>query len=216
MKYYVYFHVRKDNDEIFYIGKGSGNRAFSFLNRNQYWHNIVNKYEYDIKIIEENLEEESAFLKEKQLIKAHSPCANLTKGGEGGDTFSLLPEDAKSKLIEDARKRAYLPNSGVKKAAKLRKGKTKYSDDGLKRMSEINSKKSSGQLNPMYGKSHWYNKKESEKQIIKKKTSESLKKTYRLKPRIYDKVVCPHCGKIGGKPGMTRYHFDNCNKLNNT
>ena len=29
-----------------------------------------------------------------------------------------------------------------------------------------------------------------------------------------EKVVCPHCGKIGGKPVMYRYHFDNCkNKI---
>ena len=24
-------------------------------------------------------------------------------------------------------------------------------------------------------------------------------------------VVCPFCGKTGGKPAMKRYHFDNCN-----
>jgi len=25
-----------------------------------------------------------------------------------------------------------------------------------------------------------------------------------------EKVICPHCGKEGGKPVMTRYHFSNC------
>lgn len=29
-----------------------------------------------------------------------------------------------------------------------------------------------------------------------------------------EKVQCPHCGKIGGKPSMTRFHFDNCKKIN--
>ncbi|YP_010844128.1 homing endonuclease [Salmonella phage KM16] len=28
--------------------------------------------------------------------------------------------------------------------------------------------------------------------------------------RIFDKIVCPHCGKKGAGPNMTRYHFDNC------
>ena len=29
------------------------------------------------------------------------------------------------------------------------------------------------------------------------------------------KVVCPHCGKVGGRNALTRYHFDNCkHKLN--
>lgn len=24
------------------------------------------------------------------------------------------------------------------------------------------------------------------------------------------KLECPHCGKVGGEPGMKRWHFDNC------
>lgn len=28
-----------------------------------------------------------------------------------------------------------------------------------------------------------------------------------------ERVECPHCNKIGGKPSMKRYHFDNCRKL---
>jgi group I intron endonuclease len=28
-----------------------------------------------------------------------------------------------------------------------------------------------------------------------------------------EKVTCPHCGKIGGKPIMNRYHFDNCKDI---
>ena len=29
-----------------------------------------------------------------------------------------------------------------------------------------------------------------------------------MKPK--EKVICPHCGKIGGKPAMHRHHFDRC------
>jgi hypothetical protein len=25
-----------------------------------------------------------------------------------------------------------------------------------------------------------------------------------------EKVICPYCGKEGGKPAMARYHFNNC------
>lgn len=25
-----------------------------------------------------------------------------------------------------------------------------------------------------------------------------------------DTLTCPHCGKVGGKPAMVRWHFDNC------
>ncbi len=27
------------------------------------------------------------------------------------------------------------------------------------------------------------------------------------------KVSCPHCGKIGGRPAMIRFHFDNCKSI---
>lgn len=26
----------------------------------------------------------------------------------------------------------------------------------------------------------------------------------------YERVACPHCGKIGGKQNMRRWHFANC------
>jgi len=30
------------------------------------------------------------------------------------------------------------------------------------------------------------------------------------KGRVFEKVTCPYCGKIGGGSNMTRYHFENC------
>ena len=31
-----------------------------------------------------------------------------------------------------------------------------------------------------------------------------------VKPRMYEIIKCPHCDKIGTKPTMVRWHFDNC------
>ena len=28
--------------------------------------------------------------------------------------------------------------------------------------------------------------------------------------KVLKERICPHCGKIGKGPNMTRYHFDNC------
>ncbi len=106
--------------------------------------------------------------------------------------------------------RAFSENSGVAKAAELRRGKTKYTDAGLAKMAITKSIANTGTHNPMYGKSHWHNKTEIEKKEIKKKTSETLKETYRKIPRKYKTTICPHCLKEGGAPNMTRYHFDNC------
>jgi hypothetical protein len=32
----------------------------------------------------------------------------------------------------------------------------------------------------------------------------------KYKKKEHTEVVCPHCGKVGSGPNMTRYHFDNC------
>ena len=42
-KYYVYAHKKKQDGEIFYIGKGVGRRAYKKTGRSTYWNNIVKK-----------------------------------------------------------------------------------------------------------------------------------------------------------------------------
>lgn len=209
MVYYIYAHRRLDTNEIFYIGKGKGNRAYSEKNRNNYWINIA-KDGYLVEILHINLIESDAYLKEVELIKSLKPMANLTMGGEGGNTFELMSKEDKDKFIEESKKRARRSGSGVQVAAKLRKGKTKETDDGLKRMAEHHSKRFSGKGNPMFGKSHWDMNLGEDNKIAKDKISKTLKETYKNNPRKYKIVTCPHCGKSGGTPGLTRYHFDNC------
>jgi hypothetical protein len=38
-------------------------------------------------------------------------------------------------------------------------------------------------------------------------------KTKKKSLTAYEKIKCPHCGKIGMKANMKRYHFDNCKKV---
>lgn len=86
-KYYVYAHKRKDNGEIFYIGKGSNNRAYFKSNRSNYWKKIVSKYDYEVIFLENNLDEETAYKMEIIHIanyKKLGQCyANFTNGGDG-------------------------------------------------------------------------------------------------------------------------------------
>lgn len=61
---------------------------------------------------------------------------------------------------------------------------------------------------------------------LRKKINEISKKRWiednpMWKPEIIAKfkgpqkrIECPHCGKVGGKSAMKRYHFDNCKKGN--
>ena len=86
-KYYVYLHKKLGTNDIFYVGKGSGDRAFDFSKsgRNSYWNNIKNKYGVDVEILFDNLSEEDAFRCEKDVILELEyfgyKLANITKGG---------------------------------------------------------------------------------------------------------------------------------------
>jgi len=36
------------------------------------------------------------------------------------------------------------------------------------------------------------------------------KQSEKLKGKLKPKLICPHCKKLGGRPAMIRWHFDNC------
>lgn len=67
-KFYVYGWIRKDYNTFFYIGKGEGGRAKRLQGRNKYFLNIVNKVECEVVYLHNNLTEEEAFTKEKEVI----------------------------------------------------------------------------------------------------------------------------------------------------
>jgi hypothetical protein len=85
--YYVYIHRRGDNNEVFYVGKGKGNRAYNTVGRNNYWKNIYKKCGRKVELVEVDISEQSAFDLEMELIKFYRESghtlANLTNGGEG-------------------------------------------------------------------------------------------------------------------------------------
>lgn len=90
MDFYVYAHKKKTTGVIFYIGKGSADRAWSKSGRSKIWHNTVNKHGLIVEILECNLQEWWAFELEKNLIALYGrltdkagPLVNLTDGGEG-------------------------------------------------------------------------------------------------------------------------------------
>lgn len=68
MKYCVYGHYTKETNELFYIGKGTGNRAWVTSNRSKLWHQVVKAQGFVYKIISDNLNEKSAIELETKLI----------------------------------------------------------------------------------------------------------------------------------------------------
>lgn len=60
-RFYVYEHIRLDNSHIFYIGKGTGNRAWVIKGRNIFWDAVANFAGYRVNIFKDNLTETEAF-----------------------------------------------------------------------------------------------------------------------------------------------------------
>ena len=91
----VYQHIRKDTNEIFYVGIGKNKkRATAKTSRNYWWHNIVSKYGYTVEIIHDGLTEDAAKQYETYYIKklgrkdlGLGELVNLTDGGEGRKNY---------------------------------------------------------------------------------------------------------------------------------
>ena len=90
--FYVYEHWRPDRDECFYVGKGTGRRAYQLYKRNKHHKAIQAKLGrlglcVEIKIVQFNLTEEEAFALEMQRISfwkdAGADLANIAIGGGG-------------------------------------------------------------------------------------------------------------------------------------
>ena len=92
--HYTYSHNKPDGTP-FYIGKGSGRRAFT-KRTNPYWKNIVAKYGYEVQILSHWDTEKEALNHEVLLIACMKDMGiklcNLTEGGEGATGYQHSEE----------------------------------------------------------------------------------------------------------------------------
>ena len=158
-KFYVYEHIKADTKEVFYVGKGIGNRCHKRTNRNRFWHNVVNKHGFEVKFVAKDLDEDLALLVEveriDQLKKLNHRLCNLTGGGEGVSGLVMSAESRKKmsdshigkKPSQETRKKQSLARVGVKKSEehKLKiglgnKGKVR-SLETKQKISDLKSKK---------------------------------------------------------------------------
>lgn len=132
MKYYTYMHIRQTDNKIFYIGKGSGSRAFNSSPRGVIWRNVANKHGFCTEILMRFENEKDCFEHEKFLISCFQDMGeslvNQTRGGEGSSGFKLTNE-TKKKIGLAVSKRDPAIN---KKISEKLKGRPKSQETKLK------------------------------------------------------------------------------------
>ena len=172
---YLYKHIRKDTDEVFYVGIGSDenySRAHTTHKRNQFWKHTVNKTDYDVIIYEDDKTWDEVVELEKYWISYYGrknlgegTLVNLTDGGEGC-YGRVLSEETKRKIGEKSKLKVY-DNEYRKKLSNAIKG-SKNHRYGKKLSKEVRKKISEAHLGE---KHHWYGTKRPEN--VRKKIAES-------------------------------------------
>lgn len=151
----VYLHIRKDKNEIFYVGIAKQpERPYDFhpQRRSDLWNKIYNKTEVEVKIVAEDLSWEEACEYEKVLIKKYGrlnlnegTLVNLTDGGDGAiglirteehrerlsksQIGKVVSEETK-KRVSEGLKRYFAANPGIQKGREA-------SEETKKKLSEI-------------------------------------------------------------------------------
>lgn len=169
--YYIYIWKIKETGEIFYVGKGSGNRYKSMKDRNEYFKNIIKKHECEVEIIHKNLEENEAYdlekkigleLKEKGLAKA---CYVLGKTEKfiSNETKKKISKKVKSNpnrywqgksFSDEHKEKLRLSKLGTKQSEETKKKRSQslighfVSDETRKKISDSRL----GEKNPIYGR----------------------------------------------------------------
>lgn len=150
---YVYKHIRKDNNQPFYIGVGglitfdNYQRALAknwkgLRSRSQFWHNYVNLYGFYSEILLDNCSAKEAFTKEVELIKTYGRLdlgtgilVNHTDGGEG--THSLSKENREKLAYWKGKKRSDIPKRQKTKRKRVAWNKgISHSDQSKLKMKE--------------------------------------------------------------------------------
>ncbi len=180
-RFYVYEHIRKDNNSCFYVGKGSGDRAYN-LDRGNFHDGVRDEYGCIVKIIKDGLTEEEAFKLERERIEDYvitfgygipidgyrdfsnnKYLTNFTWGGEGTSGYKLS-EESKQKLREI--------NKGKRYSDETKKKQSNFQKERWKNMSN-KRKEELGNIFSKNTKQYWDNIDEETRKIRSKHVSEA-------------------------------------------
>ena len=164
--YCVYRHIRKDTNQVFYVGLGLKQRPRRVSGRNEIWNRIINKTEWFYEIIINELTLEEAQQKEIEFIKLYGrintktgTLANMTDGGEG--CFGIkMSDESKEKIRKKALGRKATDETR-KKISESQKGRIISEETRLKRSKSLKGLKKTEETKLKISLSHTkYNFKE--------------------------------------------------------
>jgi hypothetical protein len=204
----VYLHKTKDTNLIFYVGIGkTERRAYSKAVRNKLWLYVIQKHDYEVEVLHNNISWEEACIVERSLIERYGRrdintgiLVNMTDGGDGAGNLSV---ESRMKISETSKGRTKTPEQRQRLSEKTR-GKN----------NPMYGKK--GELHPKFGKRYNFSKEHKQKMSeakLGRKYTEEHKAAMRVPKGSQDLKICPHCNKTGGN-AMLRWHFDNCKNKN--
>ena len=167
-EFYVYVHIRLDNNTVFYVGKGTKNRAYN-LSRGEGTHhdNICKACGCKAVIIKDNLTESQAFRLESKMIKYYvhtlgyginiegynnydhklPHLTNCTWGGEGVSGLNVYANKTEEEMEEIRRKKSESMKG-------KNKGKNSFAGKTPEEMEEIGKKKSEAMKGKNAGEKH--------------------------------------------------------------
>ena len=182
-EFYVYKHIRKDNNTCCYVGKGKGRRIYN-PKRNSHYNRIRKKYGCYVVKIKENLTEKEAFALEREIIedyvfvfgyginikgyyKGYNENEHLTNCTWGGEGISGLKhsEETKQKLREI--------NKGKHYSEETKKKQSNFQKERWKNMSN-ERKEELGNIFSKNTKQYWDNIDEETRKERSKHVSEAI------------------------------------------
>lgn len=191
-KYYVYEWYIIETNEVFYVGKGTGNRYKSLKSRNKFFIDMYKSHNCNVRKIYENLTEEESFEKEIETIKFYREhtnyrLTNQTDGGEG--TSGWQPSDEFRKKQSDIHKKQWENEDFRNKILAIRQD-----ENGVYKSQEFRDKISKlvqGSNNPNY-KNYWS---EEKKEFLRQKQKSNPLYQNQSNPNA-KKIICIETGEV--------------------
>lgn len=174
--FYTYAHYRTSDDVLFYIGKGSTNRASTRRKRNPHWNNVVNKHGFYYKILERFESEDEALKKEEALISFYKAEGVKLVNVASGGTANSGPRHS-----EETKRQMSVARKGKKRTYKWTlseetKEKMRVSHTGLKKSKETIEKQRAALTGVPKSEAH--------------RAALSKARTGAKTPKIWRKVLC--------------------------